>query len=304
MEKGQRIGFRNWESGVAVSSSRSIPGLIFSTLLMGVLLAGCGGGSGGSNPLTYRALGVGVIIQGPSNPGSFSISSYGAFRKPDVYLKWIDLASGCPQPRVQSALVFQAAAVSKEFLEENTALILLAWDKVNGADHYHIYYGSQVVWESDKVDSGEDPGGFNPNNPQAYLDLGYELSGKVSTAGEYRFQIIAVNSGDTEGTRLPEVSASLGMVLGKIPQNISYANPNLTWDSIDNADEYKITIFDGDEYETSEFIYPDITRTNSFNLSAIGLNNGVRYNVWVDVRSLDSLGNVKEIIRGIGWFNY
>ncbi len=304
MEKGQRIGFWNREPGLAVSSSHSIPGLIFSALLMGVLLAGCGGGGGGPNPPTYRALGVGVIIQGQNNIGSFSIGSYGAFTKPDIYRKWINLAPGCSQPRIQSESVFWAAAVSDQFLKDNTALILLAWDKVNGADHYHIYYGSRMVWESDKVDSGEDPGGFNPNNPQVYLDLDYELKEYIIQAGVYKFQIVAVNSGDIEGTRLPEVSASLGMVLGMIPQNISYANPNLTWDSIDYADEYKITIFDGDEYETSEFIYPDITHTNSYNISAIGLNNGVRYNVWVDARSLDSLGNLKEIIRGIGWFDY
>lgn len=303
-------GVGSQKSVVAVSLGKSVFGLIFTVLVMGLVLTGCGGGGGGkkkddkTNPPNYKAMGVGVIIQGQSNTGSLSVGSYGTFRKLDIYRKWIDLAPGGPQPRVQSTLVFRATAVSKEFLEDNTALILLAWDKVSGADHYHIYYGSAKVWESDKVDAGKDPGGFNPNNPMAYLDLDHELIGKISTAGEYRFQIVAVNAGDTEVTRLSEVSASLGMVLGQIPQNIKYNNPNLTWDNIANAHEYKMTIFNEDQYELSTFIYPVITRNASYDISSITDINHGHYNVWVDARYLDSLGNVKEIIRGIGGFDY
>lgn len=84
----------------------------------------------------------------------------------------------------------------------------------------------------------------------------------------------------------------------------SIYSSDLTWGGVSNADEYKLTIFDGDEYGTSEFKFSDKTSTTSYKVSDIHSINTGHYKVWVDARNLDASGNPKEITRGIDGFDF
>lgn len=304
----KNTGAGNRESGVKVSSRMAILNIICAMIMIGVWLAGCGGGSGGGGKKdpapTYNALAVGVIIQGQSDEvfGSTNRNSYKVLSSPNRDLKRIDLAPGYRKYVAQSTASFRAAAVTDEFLTENDALILLAWDAVRGAEQYQVFYNNIKVWDSaDAHDADPD---YEPSNPQAYLDLDDELKDKITTAGaDYKFQILALK-GNTVITRLPEVTASLGMILETITAVFNTTIPNLTWSGVANAHEYKLTIFNGNKYETSTFGFEDKISATSYDVSAIPSISHQYHHVWVDARNLDANGNPEEITRGIGGFNY
>ncbi len=179
-------------------------------------------------------------------------------------------------------------------LKNYICFILLAWDKVSGAGHYQVFYQGSKVWDSVTVNTA-DPA-FKPESPQAYLDLDGELKDTITTSGRYEFQIMALN-GDTIIKELPRVTASLGLNLQSIPQ-INFSLPNLTWSTVTNANEYRIS-FNGVNADTVN------GSTVSYNVSAkLATPPQQTYEVWVDARYSDGNGNPVEINRGIGGFSY
>lgn len=263
--------------------------LLIGLIIMIASLAGCGGG--GSTPV-YKVHGVGVIIESKSSSSISSISKSSYF---NPAWKRIDLSlDSFTGVQSQPALGFRAASVTDADLSSNVSFILLTWDVVSGAGHYQVFYQDNMVWDSDNENIADPT--FIPSNPQAYLDLDGELSGKITTAGQYEFQIVALQ-GSTVIVGLPKVTASLGMVLETFPGNVSFASPNLTWDAVTAVSEYKITFNRGDGFIVNN-------STPSYNVGTVLTEASQYYEVWVDARYLDSGGNLVEMTRVIDGFTY
>ena len=269
-------------------------------LIASVFLNGCGGGSGGGNSgdnnnnPTYKSLGVGVTIQSSSDPKTQSMS----YQATGFDWKRIDLPLNAP--RVQMAPVFRMTDFSSSAgldPAKNIYLILLAWDKVDGAGHYQVFYQGNKVWDSDTFDTIAD-GAFDKDNPQAYLDFDDELKTGTLAAGEYQFEIKALD-GNTVIAELPKVNASLGVYLQAIPEigDFNVTKPNLTWNAITNTTEYRIS-FNGVNTATVG------SSTLSYDVGQKLTASATYYRVWIDARYSEANGNPVEIARGRGGLSY
>lgn len=278
-------------------SEKAIAWLIITVLVIGIFLTGCGGSNkGDGNPppgVINNAIGVGVIIQSRSTMTFSSFNGHPA----GVTWKKVDLAPGTGgvQAVPLARQRYQAAAFD---LTDKLALILLAWEKVAGAGHYQVFYQGIKVWDSATVDITKDPA-FEANTPQAYLDSddNGELSGIITGAGQYPFQIKAL-SGNAVIAQA-SVTASLGVHLQSLPANIVFNDPNLTWNPVTKANEYRINFkLAGEDTVTRATVDGGIV---SCDVSVVlELSNPLKsYEVYVDARYLES-GNPVEISRGIG----
>jgi hypothetical protein len=282
---------------IMVKNSKRIFSVLLFTGILAASLAGCGGGGGSTPPPAYNVQGVGVIMQNRITAQSLGGSINPAW-------KTIDL-SGTFQPLAAVKNV-HALSVSDDFLQNNPAYIYLKWDPVNGASHYQISYQGAVVWDSD--DSHTDDPTFIDASPQAYLDLDKELDRKISSAGQYPFQVTAFNEA-TELAQLPAVTVSLGMILERYPANISYTSSDfsLAWEAVQNASGYRVRVYDGlwAELAAAGSGTTLLTGTNySISGSGKGLTAGTHYNLTVDAISVDGSGKPVEIARGISGFTY
>lgn len=267
---------------------------VLSLTIVALTLAGCGGG--GSKPPVYHALGVGVIMQSRS---AINALSFDADQRPCFDPNWKRLDfSPASLTAVQSkaSSVIRLASVSDDVLNENVSFILLTWDAVRNANRYQVYYGEEIVWDSNTVNEDMDPA-FEPGNPQAYLDLDEELAGRITTAGVYEFEIVALNGG-VEKVRLPLVTASLGMILETLPDNITFSAPSsLTWNAVAATSEYRITL-------TGVAPVAVEGGLTSFDVATVLTAGPEYYEAWVDARYLDDGGNLVEVTRGIGGFDF
>ena len=234
-------------------------------------------------------------MESRSSLGSSSIgkSSYlnPAWKRIDLSLDNVTRAQN------QSTLGFREASVNAAILSSNVSFIFLTWDVVSGADQYQVLYQDNIVWDSNTVVPDIDPA-FVLSNPQAYLDLDEELSDKITMAGQYEFQIVALK-GSAIIARLPKVTASLGMSLETLPSSVSFTSPNLTWNAVTAASEYKVTFNGGDGFKVNK-------STTSYNVGTVltAVSSENHYEVWVDARYLDGGGKLVEITRGISEFDY
>ncbi|HBE78073.1 MAG TPA: hypothetical protein DDW65_09890 [Firmicutes bacterium] len=292
---------RRPESETAVSSRIAI--LIVLSMIC-VPLNGCGSGGGGGTP-DYQSLGVGMIIQSQSDPGSTnSTMSSKAFSKPVCNWKRVELNLKAPRvqrvtPLLRTADFTQSSNID---LTKYTCLFILAWDKVQGANHYKIFYQRNEVWDSNTYDKSAD-GDFPADRPQAYLDFDDELKDVTPAAGSYQFEIKAL-SGNNVIAELPVVTASLGMYIQSVPQ-MSFTSPNLTWDIITNATEYRIT-FDENNNNAVTVDGSIISGTTmSYNVGTkFGTPQLKSHDVWLDARYEDINGNPLEVSRGIYTIQY
>lgn len=267
-------------------------------LIASIFLNGCGGGSGGGNNgddnPTYKSLGVGVTIQSSSDSKMQSMS----YQATGFGWKRIDLSLNAP--KAQMVPVFRTADSSNSAgidPTKNIYLMLLAWDKVDRAGHYQVFYQGNKVWDSDTFDIIAD-GAFDKENPQAYLDFDDELKTVTLAAGPYQFEIKALD-GNTVIAELPKVNASLGVYLQAIPEisDFNVTKPDLKWSAITNTIEYRIS-FNG--VNTATVGYSTLSYDVMQKLTA----SATYYRVWIDARYLDANGNPVEITRGRGGFTY
>lgn len=290
-----------YNTGVAARSGMSV---FILALIVCLFLAGClGGGGSVPKPPGYHASGVGVILQskGGSDPGVRSAKSlFGGSSR-----KRIDFSPGV-NPGYAPKGTLRATGVAADVLTHNVTYLVLAWDPVPNATHYRIFYLGNEVWDSSSSATHAGDPAYDPNNPRAYLDLDDELKDEnITQAGEYPFQITALDSHNTVVVQLPEVTVSLGMLLDNFPTSIACTSGSslLTWTGVGGAAGYKVRIYSDANYGTmlSDSGTAYLTGT-SYDLTGQALTAGAYYGVIVDAAAVSAGGQPLEIMRGIGGF--
>jgi hypothetical protein len=265
--------------------------LILFTFLSGSL-AGCGGG-GSSTTITAAGAvtGIGVIMESRLNEAGGGSNINSEWKRIVLPVKGVTAAVGG---------TVSTASVSDSFLSSHVAYIFLNWEPVSSASHYKVAYNGTTVWDSDDTNSA-DPS-YDKTDPQAYLDLDDELSGKISSAGQYTFQVTALNGTTTVAT-YTAVTVSLGRLLENYPTGISYASGSLSWTGVTAASGYRVRIYDGSNILRADSGATLLT-TLSHSLASAGLSSGTYYNVFIDAQALNSSETPVEITRGVSGFTY
>lgn len=280
--------------------------LLIGLVILSISLSGCGGGGSSPKP-NYQAFGVGVIMPPRDDSDEKDImkskSVSGKSLNFQSLWKQMDISSkGFTAFQTKSDSAFQAVAVGVPFVEDFVtkymSFILLSWDRVNGAHSYKVFYEENPIWDSEHV-STADPV-FIENEPRAYLDLSEELDKKITDKGKYKFQIVAYNANDNIITQLPEVTASIGMELAKLPENVTYNSTTISWDSVSGADQYRL-IF---KREGSASIEVNGLLTTSYDVSSEGSLTSGYYEVWVEAWHLGTNGKPVEVTRQIVGITY
>src|SRR5690606_36777490 len=99
----------------------------------------------------------------------------------------------CEEGDIVLKEVYEQKSMSNDMLRDNIALVYLKWEKLVEAEisRYRVYYlgtdgkEEEPVWDS--VDEHAEDPVYDPEAPEAYLDLGNELGGYVDSVGEYYF---------------------------------------------------------------------------------------------------------------------
>lgn len=290
--------------GMTVRLGKIISGLTLSALL-GITLAGCGGGGGGGNStpgVINNAIGIGVVMQSRisimASIGSSSSAGKSIVLPPNgVY-------------SLEPARLLRTAGANTTFPTGSFAFIYLKWNPVNNATHYQVTYQGDPVWDSNITYSG-DPA-FVAANPQAYLNLDYQLKDKITAPGNYQFQINALN-GSAVVAQSAVITVSLGNLLDKYP--VMADNPydsttrKLSWTGVDKAAGYRVQVNYVDQNNVRNLVLDSGSSTlitdNFFTIpDNSGLTSGIYYEVLVDAWALDGSGNLAEIYRGVSGFTY
>ena len=154
-----------------------------------------------------------------------------------------------------------------------------------------------MVWNSE--DSHHEDPAYDPDNPDAYLDLGSELAGHINSVGSYYFKIVGFNAAEDTIKELPDMLVSIGVLLDDYPRNLNYNTSQLSWSAVPGANGYRVQIYD--ESETKVY---DSTM-NLLNQTYISVPGGLvagQYYTWrVDSHALDT-GWSAEITRGLSGF--
>lgn len=243
----------------------------------------------------YQLIGAGVVMQSPANSTNQASSVKLTALKKEMNLSGV--RKGVPTKSHRS----QTKRISTKAIDlmGNASCIALNWEPINGAVSYGISYLHtdgiwHSVWDSDQA-YPEDPA-FDSSNPQAYLDLGNELAGFVTGAGNYTFKVSAFF--DTRNIDLPQITVSLGMRLADFPRNLAYTNSLLSWSSVSGASQYRTLIYrDGILVDQA--------------IHGVGVTSMIvpeevipgQYHEWyVDAQALDETGWLAEITRAISGF--
>jgi hypothetical protein len=273
------------------------------TLLAALALSGCGssGGSSSGTPDAPAAsitsvMAIGVIAQSKTAvSNSVSLGS---------------VISNSPNwKRLDVPLVNQTGAATRRVMTNSInltgsniyAYIYLAWNAVTGAGSYQVLYNGTKVWDSTASHLNDPAGG----STQAYLDVNDELSGKISAAGSYSFQVKALNG---SGTVLAEgvVVASLGVKLADYPQNIYYVSGThlLSWTGVSGADGYRVQLYTDAAYSNRALDSGTASLITGAGYDLSGKSLSGDYFGTVDAWAADSNGNPLEITRGICGLTY
>lgn len=181
---------------------------------------------------------------------------------------------------------FHLASVNYDYYDP--AYFLLTWEKITGYDYYKVYLtGKQeAIWEN-------------------HVSSSQQITVEVSVTDEiikdywtganiYTFKIIGENS-NGQTTQLPEIDVSLKKEIKSVfPQDITYANGQISWNNVAGADSYRILIYDQTVdnliYPQSTKISPDkLTTSTSYNVSNVtGIETGETYQIKVDAWAIDS----------------
>jgi hypothetical protein len=142
----------------------------------------------------YNELGCGEVIQNSASIIGLSLCRGGVdqSRKGDI-----PPAGRYSEEDISSKGIYALQSMSNEVLQKNVALLYLKWE--------------ELVWDAAE-EHAEDPA-YDPEAPEAYLDLEDELAGYVDGVGKYYFKIEGTGGAGNTIKVLPVVEASLACCL-------------------------------------------------------------------------------------------
>ncbi len=259
----------------------------------------------------YEVLGFGAIVESLSSRAGLRTATGHADLKSAIHHEAASRHLG-PIP---GAVARGYRPAEESVLADNISFFHLSWAPLaeGWISHYVIHYlgpdGSQneLVWDSNDLHA-EDPG-YVDSDPAAYLDLTYELTGLVSTAGTYQFRITGYSADDSQSKALPAITVSLGMLLDNFPTDLQFAGTLLSWTGVIGADGYRAGIFAGDDMDLSGPAIWDSGDTllppspTYVDVSAVLIVDTYYYSS-VIARALDETGWTAEVTRGISGFVY
>jgi hypothetical protein len=260
--------------------------------------------------IAYALLGQGVIIEQVYRARTLALSELRALKE----ALGVDYPAKCAKGLGRAAKATRnARSATSGVITENIAYFYLRWQPLAEAwvSHYRLYYLgltgtlNVMIWDSDDTHD-EDPA-YNSGDPQAYLDLGYELDGQsISSAGRYQFKIIGYSADGSQTKELPVIAVSLGMALDNYPTDLQCVGTQLSWTGVTGADGYYVRVFAGDDADLSDPVWHSGDTLLPSTPTSVDMPPPLPGDyLWsVAAHAYDDTGWTAEITMGISGFTY